>query len=174
MIRIGVVGHRFLVKKHTVDFVAEQCIKVLQKAKIRFCNVVALSAIAEGADMIFAEVAISLNIPFEIVKPFEKYIEDFETPILKNRYLHLQRMTVKEIKLPYINRSEEAYFKAMQWVVKNSDLLIAVWDGKEGNGIAGTSEAVKLASTSNRDWIHINVINQSTKLHLTRNKILTQ
>jgi len=68
-----------------VDFVTEQCISILQQIKKSYGNVVALSAIAEGADMIFAEAAFSLNIPFEIVRPFEKYITDFETSVLKDQ-----------------------------------------------------------------------------------------
>jgi len=166
MIRIGIVGHRFLGEQPTVDFVTEQCISILRQMKKRYRNVVALSAIAEGADMIFAEAASSLNIPFEIVRPFEEYIQDFETPVLKDRYLSLQKMAVKEIRLPYDKRSEESYFYAMQWVVRNSDLLIAVWDGKEGTSGIGTAATVKEAIRTNSNWIHLDVTSKFTTSHI--------
>ena len=64
--RIGIAGHRFLENMETVTFVTEQCLSILRKAKRRH-NVVALSAIAEGSDTIFAEAAFLLNIPLELL-----------------------------------------------------------------------------------------------------------
>lgn len=174
MIRVGIAGHRFLGEKETVQFVTQQCSLVLQQIKERYTNVVAFSAIAEVADMIFAETAFSLNIPFEIVRPFNSYIEDFQNQVTKNRYLNLQKIAAKETRLPYSYRSEEAYLKAMQWILHNTDLLIAVWDGKERNGKAGTSGAVKEAVRTNSTWIHLDVIQKCTTFHLGNNRIILQ
>jgi hypothetical protein len=80
----------------------------------------------------------------------------------------LRKTAIKEVKLPYYHRSEEAYFDAMSFVVANSNLLIAVWDGKNGHGRGGTADAIKIALDSNYDWIHIDVADQTTKFYLNK------
>lgn len=171
MIQIGIVGNRFFSKQEIVDFVSHQCVSILQSVKNIYCDVVALSAIAQGADTIFAEAAFSLNVQYKIVRPFEKYITDFQTPIAMDRYLQLQRTAFKEIKLSHSYRSEEAYFDAMQWIVRNSDLLIAVWNGKQGKGKGGTAGAVKQVVKLDQDWIHIDTSKQDTKFYLKKIKL---
>ena len=76
--RIGVTGHRDLGDEATAAFVAGQCKAILQKALAEHGEVVALSALAEGADTLFAEAALELGVPLEAVTPFEGYVEDFE------------------------------------------------------------------------------------------------
>ncbi|MEP7375190.1 MAG: hypothetical protein ABI675_17455 [Chitinophagaceae bacterium] len=169
MTRIGIVGHRFFATEDINRFVYEQCSSVLKILKTSgYNNIVALSAMAEGSDTIFLKAAISLNIPFEIIRPFEQYVQDFTSVFSRNRYLLLQRSATKEIRLPYFHRSEDAYFDAMKWVVTNSHVLIAVWDCKEGRGRGGTSDAIKLAVESNDDWVHIDVTDRSTKFYLKK------
>lgn len=77
-IRLGIVGHRFLASSETVSFVARESTAILKRALSRYENVTALSAIAEGADTIFAEAALALGIPLEIVTPFDEYACDFD------------------------------------------------------------------------------------------------
>ncbi|HRI22575.1 MAG TPA: hypothetical protein PLA68_16555, partial [Panacibacter sp.] len=101
-------------------------------------------------------------------------VKDFQTPVTKDRYLNLQKMAIKETRLPYNYRSEEAYLKAMQWITGNSDLLIAVWDGVERGGKAGTSAAVKEAVRTNRSWIHLDITRKCTTFHLGNKKTILQ
>lgn len=163
MIKIGIVGHRFLQQRGAEKFIFRQCQDILMRAKIEKGNVIALSAIAEGADSIFADAAISLSIPLEIIKPFDQYETDFTTDLTKQCFYRLYHAASRITKLPYESRSVQAYFDAMQWVVNQSDLLVAVWDGKEARGKGGTADAVKLAMEINLDWIHLDVTDQSTK-----------
>jgi hypothetical protein len=171
MIRIGIIGHRFFYDNYTKGFVIKECLSILLQAKKSYNNVVAVSAIAEGADTIFAEVAALLNIPLEIVTPFHDYITDFETFYSKDRYLTLKRIAEKEIKLPYAIRSEEAYFHAMQWVIKESDVSIAVWDGRENKGKASTASTVKELIRNKKNWIHLDVLCNSVKFYSNHAKI---
>jgi len=61
MIRIGIIGHRFL-QLPQQDFVAEQCRRILMQLQEQEPRgVVACSAIAEGADSIFAQAALKLQ-----------------------------------------------------------------------------------------------------------------
>ena len=50
MFRIGIVGHRYLANRATIEFVEEQCTLFLKDAYSEHQDLAALSAIAEGAD----------------------------------------------------------------------------------------------------------------------------
>ncbi|HEX6289962.1 MAG TPA: hypothetical protein VFZ66_12270 [Herpetosiphonaceae bacterium] len=166
MMRIGIVGHRFFSRPDAAAFVTQQCLTILRQAQAAYADVTALSAIAEGADSLFAEAALSLNIPLEIVLPFEEYAADFTGTMATACYARLRRAACKETQLAYISRSEEAYVAAMHWVVAHSDVLIAAWDGGPGRGRGGTADAVRQAVLSGRDWIHLNVDDLSTTFHV--------
>lgn len=165
MFRVGIVGHRFLGGARVEAFLHEQCASLLRKAQAERGGVVGLSAIAEGADTIFAEVAVALQVPLEIVRPFEQYAADFTTPGAQGRYERLRAAARVETRLPHVVRSDEAYRDAMNWLVENSDLLLAAWDGLPASGPGGTGEAVGLAVSLGRAWVHLNVSNFSVTSH---------
>lgn len=161
MLRVGIVGHRILGDPGTVRFVAEQCEAILSRAKSVSNDVIAVSATAEGADTLFAEAAISLEVPLEIVRPFEGYHEDFVSAEARNRYLAVRRAARSEIRLAYGDRSDAAYLAAMVWVTKRSDVLVAAWDGRPALGVGGTGNAVRHAGQIGRPVIHVDVVNRS-------------
>lgn len=156
-IRIGIVGHRFIPNRRVEDFIRSECHQILDSVQSRSPGLTAVSAIAEGADSIFAEVALSLSIPLEIIRPFERYPDDFLTLESREIYTTLCASACQEERLAFVDRSTDAYFEAMQWVVKRSDLLIAAWDGIEGRGRGGTSDAIHHARDRHRDWVHLDV-----------------
>lgn len=86
---VGVTGHRVLGDKSVNTFVKKQIKKILLDTKQKYESVTALSAIAEGADILFAEIAVKLGIDLEVVIPFSNYEEDFET---RNSRLHYQKL----------------------------------------------------------------------------------
>lgn len=165
MFHVGIVGHRYLADQQTENFISEQCTEILRRAKAERGEVVALSAIAEGADTLFAEAALAVDIPLEIVRPFQEYEADFETPAAKARYERLRAAAVRETKFRYQERSNAAYEAAMSWVVERSDLLIVAWDGLPAEGAGGTGDAVKRATQQNKPWVHLDVTNLSVKTH---------
>lgn len=156
MVRIGVVGHRELRGDRTSTFVADASRKVLAAAKRRF-EVCAVSALAEGADTLFAEEALALGIPLRVVTPFRDYEADFESTTARRRYTSLRDAAEREERLPYATRSRRAYRAAMRWVVENSDLLVAAWDGRPGLGPGGTADAVHHAHSVGRPVVHLDV-----------------
>jgi hypothetical protein len=164
--RLGIVGHRYIANTETVAFVAESCLAILKRLQAEHENLTVISAIAEGADTIFAEKAVELNIPLEIVRPFEDYAIDFTTASAKQRYERLRSWAHSETILNYAGRSDAAYLAGMHWIVDNSSLLIAVWDGSPARGLGGTGDAIERALSLNRDWIHIDVANLSVACHL--------
>src|ERR1700675_5096950 len=126
MFRIGVVGHRYLANKETVTFVGESSSTILKQMHAKHRDVRVISAIAEGADTILAEAAVALNIPLEIVRPFEGYSLDFTTPPAKQRYERLLSCASSETRLSHAVRSDAAYLAGMYWIVDNSSLVVAV------------------------------------------------
>lgn len=113
-------------------------------------RLVALSAIAAGADSLFAEAAISLHIPLDVVLPFEGYEEDFAEGEERARFERLLAAARRTRTLSYERRSQEAYVAVGRWVVDNSDQLIAVWDGLPARGPGGTGDVVTYARECGR------------------------
>jgi hypothetical protein len=164
---IGIAGHRNIANAKTAAFVFENCFDVLKRLKREHKDVVALSALAEGADTLFGEAAVALNIPLRIVRPFRQYASDFTSPSAKRRYHRLRSRAYRESKLAYTGRSDAAYLEGMYWIVDNSDLVVAVWDGSSSRGSGGTGDAVDRAILMNRDWIHLDVSELSVIYHLS-------
>ena len=165
MFYVGIVGHRYLTNRETEAFVSEQCLVILKQAKLEHDDVVAISAIAEGADTLFAEVALALDIPLEIVRPYADYGSDFETVSARKRYEKLRVASRREEKLAHEKRSNVAYKAAMIWIVEKSDFLAVVWDGLPAEGAGGTGDAVKQAKKLARPWSHLDVTNLTVTVH---------
>ena len=164
-IRIGIVGHRYIQSPEVEEFIYGSCRRILLELQRRYRTLTALSAIAQGADSIFAQAALSLALPLEIVCPFERYAEDFASQEASRIYSTLRAAASREEPLAFVHRSEDAYYAAMQWVVGRSDLLIAAWDGKKGNGRGGTADAVHRAKGMGLDWVHLDVVSRSGNYH---------
>jgi hypothetical protein len=165
MARIGIVGHRYFCDQSVVAFISQQCFGLLEQFKALDPALTTISAIAEGADTIFAEAALKLDLPLEIVLPFRDYVSDFPTEDARERYRRLRAAACTEKILPYATRSDEAYEAAMNWVIMQADLLIAVWDGLPSGGTGGTGYAVQQAIELNQPWIHLNTRNQFVIYH---------
>jgi hypothetical protein len=154
---IGIVGHRYIDAEPTEAFVRQACHDILAGARRRQQHLQALSALAAGADTIFAQTALSLHIPLHVIRPFDEYAGDFSTEEALHTYDRLKAEAASERRLPFVTRSVEAYYAAMREVVDRSDLLLAVWDGQEGKGKGGTSDAITRVREMQRDWIHLDV-----------------
>jgi hypothetical protein len=157
MFRLGIVGHRYFSDRETSLFVAKQCAEILRQVSAEHGDLVAISAIAEGADTLFAEAAVELNLPLEIVRPFEDYADDFETVSARSRYQKLREAARKESRLSYVRRSNGAYQAAMDWIIDESDVVVIVWDGHPAHGSGGTGNAVKRVISQHLPWVHVDV-----------------
>jgi hypothetical protein len=154
--RLGIVGHREL-DAEAAEFVGTESRRLLSHALTAFGDVVAISALAEGADTLFAEAALSTHVPLELVRPFSRYVEDFPTERSRGRYRALVAAARKETRLQFTARSTRAYEAAMRWVVENSDVLVAAWDGGPARRPGGTAHAVLRAVRIGRPVIHLDV-----------------
>ncbi|MBC7886706.1 MAG: hypothetical protein H7Z13_02375 [Ferruginibacter sp.] len=167
MIKIGIVGHRFFKDPGSAAYVANECDNLLTLFSSYDPELVVVSAIAAGADSIFAQAALDRHFRLEIVRPFDNYVSDFITKPAKSNYELLRSAASSETVLNYTNRSATAYATAMQWVARSSDILVAAWDGLPARGMGGTADAVDYAVSARLNWIHIDVVNKQTFFHLS-------
>jgi hypothetical protein len=149
--RVGVTGHRTLSDPQVVE---RQCRALLERVRAEHPNVVACTALAVGADTIFAQVALALGIPLEGVIPFATYAQDFAAVEERAGYERLVAQA-SVIALPFGERSDDAYLAAGVWIVEHSQLLVAVWDGAEGRGPGGTADIVRYAREHGLEICHI-------------------
>jgi hypothetical protein len=84
----------------------------------------------------------------------------------RSRYEELRLGARCEVKLTYEGRSNVAYEAAMNWIVKQSDLLVVAWDGLPAEGAGGTGDAVRQAVQLNKPWLHLDVKDLSAKPHI--------
>jgi hypothetical protein len=165
MLRIGIVGHRRLASERSAGFVANQCSTILRRARLLDPDAVALSAIAEGADSIFASAAVELGIPLEIVRPFDTYSDDFAAGDALECYRRLRGAARRETRLVFGRRSVHAYRAAMLWIVRRSDVLVVAWDGCRSPARGGTWDAVTEVVRARRHWIHIDPVTLTVHEH---------
>lgn len=166
MLRVGIVGHRVLDDPDVVRFVADASELILRRAGAGG-EVVALSAAAEGADTLFAEAALRVGVPLELVRPYDGYAGDFETDAARARYHSIRRAAAREIRLDYRERCEDAYVAAMRWITDESDLLVAAWDGLPALAVGGTADTFRRARALGRPVIHLDVVTGRVAAHGT-------
>jgi len=100
MFHLGIVGHRYLGDRKTIEFVSQECRAILIRTLADHDEVIALSAIAEGADTLFAEAALALEVPLEIVRPFSDYASDFKSAAAKRRSVPTEPRAVRRSTQP--------------------------------------------------------------------------
>lgn len=159
MIKIGITGHRVLDKRFLKKY-KKQVFKKLNELKQKYHEVILLSALADGADRLIVYEAIKLNIKFIAVLPMQKelYQEDFDSTsklefdtLLKNAKSIL---TISHAK-PFIR--DRQYELVGQYISENSDILIALWDGKYNNLQGGTSEIIKYHLKNQKELWYLKV-----------------
>jgi len=118
-----------------------------------------LSSLAEGADRLLAERLLllpgaRLRVPLPL--PQEEYSKDFVTSHSREEFIRLLGRAERVIQMPPAADREEAYLSAGNYVLENSDVLLALWDGESAQGKAGTAEIVALARARKLPliWIH--------------------
>lgn len=159
VLRVGVTGHRKLgADPRTAWYVQAQCVRILDRlhdlARYRGGTVLAYTALAIGADQLFAQAALGLGIPLAGIIPFADYPQDFEGDD-RGRFETLLALCREVQRLPIEERSNEAYFEAGKVTVDQVDFVVAVWDGKPAVGLGGTADVVAYAATKGRTVLRI-------------------
>jgi hypothetical protein len=114
-----------------------------------------VSALAEGADLWVTDEALKLGYELQCPLPFsrEDYAEDFVDPASRQEFRDILRRASAVFELDGeihreqgVRKPADAAYEAVGSAVLNqTDLLVAVWDGKPAQGRGGTATVVEQA-----------------------------
>src|SRR5579863_500980 len=154
-VAIGFTGHRNLPDESK----SRACIlKFLQQYKAGTNKTVyGVSSAAAGGDLLFAESCIQVGLPIRILLPApkEQFREDFDEPTW-NRAVSVMEHAISVEVIGSGETKEERYYECGVETVQQSQMLLALWDGKPSLGLGGTEEIVTFAKGQERPvvWIH--------------------
>ncbi|WP_030855257.1 hypothetical protein [Streptomyces sp. NRRL F-4474] len=141
MKRIGVTGHRSI-PDSVLGHVESGLRAVLGGHE---GPLEAFSSLADGADQLFAAIALECGADLTVVIPSEDYEESFEGAEALDRYRSLRLRAAQEIRMDFARSTDEAYYAAGAYIADSCDRLVAVWDGRPARGHGGTAEIVAYA-----------------------------
>jgi len=172
VLRVGVVGHRPDPKKRPdpdVPRLRETCRKLLLHIRDNFAGVAEahrdlfeepviapdgsssglrlISSLAEGSDQWVAAEAEKLGYELQVVLPFERaeYEKDFDAAVLEE-HRRLRGLATAVFELDGSRAREgDSYLAAGRVLLNQTDLLVALWDGKDPQGTGGTGQIVSEA-----------------------------
>jgi hypothetical protein len=117
-----------------------------------------ISGLAEGADRMAAQAAVDQGLTLSAVLPFpiDIYEQDFFEQSSRAEYRALidKAKSILALCGDYMHKPS-AYESAGLTILGNSDILVAVWDGKPSEGQGGTTELVECAAKNGLPIIHI-------------------
>ncbi|HEY4278963.1 MAG TPA: hypothetical protein VGM91_12115 [Conexibacter sp.] len=153
--RIGVTGHRNLAN---ADQLAAEVRLRLRDLHQRFPSTATTpvcfairSSLAEGADRLVVHEALrelgTADVKLHAILPNspEEYVRDFRSRESVAEFRELLARAVSCSAPPGMHNRDVAYEHAGRGVVDESDLVIALWDGRHAAGRAGTEEVVRYA-----------------------------
>jgi len=153
MISIGITGHRDIVEtkklKQDITKLFENIHSQNQETKL-------LSPLADGADRFVADVYLEVfkdKAKLVVPMPFdqERYMEDFDSTS-KEEFLEYLKMADEVFE---VDNNQECHYKSVGvYVVDNSDMLLALWDGTFNAKSGGTGDIVAYARKKGKEVVH--------------------
>lgn len=153
---ISVTGHRDIAESD-IAALREQLQTIFKEIRSRFQHlpIRLVSGLAEGADTVATEVALEMDMAVTAVlpMPLESYSEDFTGDALEKFRSLVKGDGVKVLELPVsdgksisdlsdaANRDAQ-YAMLRDYIIRRSNLLVAVWDGADNGLPGGTSDVV--------------------------------
>ena len=154
---VSVTGHRNLVasetpaiRKRVREFLSELCARYPDR------GVSVMSSLAEGADQLVAEEAVTLRIPLIAALPMPRdiYMADFTTTRPRESFNQLLSQSSEIFELPITpgntrrsiaehgkNRTRQ-YAQLGVFLSAHSHIMLALWDGKDNEKLGGTASVV--------------------------------
>ena len=166
VLRIGVTGARSIAPGELLRL-REQVGLILDAVAVRARDLAwsgvefrILSPLAEGADRLVTELALARGMTLVCPLPFpsEEYEKDFREPGSVEAFRALvAHAEDRVLELDGARGDEGRSYEAVgRLVVRNTDLLIGIWDGRPGRGQGGTSDIIRFAARSGPPvvWLH--------------------
>jgi hypothetical protein len=154
---IGVTGHRDL-RPEDVPKLEKAVAEVFETLRKRYTNtpLLVLSPLAEGADRLVARVARNAEIGLIVPLPRapEHYELDFADDASRAEFRDLLGYAESSFTLPAVSKvgqkklsasevRDKQYEQVGAYVVRHSEILLALWDGEDSSLTGGTSRIVK-------------------------------
>ncbi len=163
---IGVTGHRDL-RPDDLPHLERKVKHIFERLRERYGStpLLVLSPLAEGADRLVARVGLLDEVGARLVVPLPMpaalYEDDFEEPGSVDEFRALLARADCTFVVPPATDPEsisspgrardQRYELAGEYVVGQSQILIALWDGTESGKVGGTSAMVRLRTEGPRD-----------------------
>ena len=157
MIRIGITGHRVLARTERIEAAIRQ---VLARIAIDYPDkdFEVISALAQGADCLFAKIAMDqlhARLVVRLPLPEAEYKETFTNLAAWENFKQLLSLADRITQEDIYSKPEIAYLAAGKYILNKCNILVAIWDGKIAQGRGGTGEIAILARRYDRPmaWI---------------------
>ena len=171
---VGITGHRGeALDATTLESARERLVQLLDQLRQDATEVhrrdgryfaqapprfIFVSALADGADQLAAEIALDIGYELHAVLPFSqrRTRQDMPDAASRERLDGLLGKAHCVLELPGDDCEEaDAYVMAGRAAVAHSDILVALWDGLPGRGRGGTADVVQLAFERGRPVVHL-------------------
>lgn len=170
-VNVGITGHRASLLTanllEALEPIVEEVFRTLRDAASTiesdpdFPDSVELrlhTPLASGADQLAAKSAHAVGYQVSALLPFrpEEYRNDFEEGPELDEFEGALDAAHDIVALPGVRSDPiEAYVHVGKALIDAADIMVAIWDGGEGNGPGGTAHVVELALESSVPVIHI-------------------
>jgi hypothetical protein len=158
--KIGIGGHQDLGGPETLAFLTTSFRLVLEESK----PTCVYSALAKGADQVLMQVALSLDVPVEVVIPCRGYENNYLGDE-RNEYWRLYHAARAHHLLAFPECRGRAYEAAGHWIVEQSDLTVLAWNGKSPAGRGGTADMAHYARYLKKSFLHLHTLDHTAVLY---------
>lgn len=155
---VAVTGHRDLVPEE-IPQIRDRVSKLLQDLRTEYPSnrLTVMSPLAEGADMLVAEVAdeMGLELVVPLPKPKQEYLRNFSSDNARQQFEKYCSKARHVIELAYTIPPAAEGFDPQDWqnsypyallgtfLCAHCHILLAIWDGLESDKLGGTAQVVK-------------------------------
>ncbi len=152
--KVGITGHQNLGSLETETWVRATLDRLIEDYRVTQ----GFTCLAVGTDQIYAEILARKEIPYVPVLPCRNYEKTFRNEEGLTHFNNLLTAARRIIWLDFDAPSQIAFFEAGKEVVERSEMIFAVWDGKEAKGFGGTADIVSYARLRGIPVIHIDTV----------------
>jgi len=159
---VGLSGHRELPDESMARAaVREELASLKQAASDQHAQLTAVSSLALGADLLFAEECLAAGLPWKCLLPFalEEFRKDGFSEVdwarAERCLSHAYRVEITSPGLPADDAARKlAYLDCGHRTVEAADVMLLLWNGEPAAGIGGTGDLWEYTRTLNKPVWH--------------------
>lgn len=167
---IGFSGHRELPNEATARAAVRAEISSLKSAAVLMhAWLVAVSSVALGADLVFAEECLAAGLPWKCLLPFPQ--EEFRRDdFTEADWARVEQCLARAYRVETLTEGiplnpearNKAYTDCGHRTVEAADVMLLLWNGQPSKGSGGTADMWEYARTLNRPAWYFNPVDAST------------